>query len=173
MGMFLKNKNHLVSFANKIHLINQKGKTIMSCTPHEKSDDTIYWAFTHIENPESLADVMMSVHVTDYQIWHRHLGHMNDQALKKLPKCTINFPKEISENFELIHSDLKTLPVDSYHKYKYFIVFVDDKILAYWIQCLRLKSDASKAITDFEVHVKVQYKVTICHWCIDAGGGIH
>ena len=83
MGVFLKNKNHLVGFANKIHLINQKEKTILSCTPHEKSDDTIYWwAFTHIENPKSLADVVMSIHVADYQIWHRHLGHMNDQALK-------------------------------------------------------------------------------------------
>ena len=154
---------------------------------------------SHIENPESLADVAMSVHVTDYQIWHRHLGHMNNQALKKLPKCTVNFPKETykhktqplcsgcmegkmasksfpdsdsraSKNFELIHLDLKTLPMDSYHKYKYFIVFVDDRTLAYWIQCLKLKSDAFKAITDFEVHVRVQYKVTIHCWCIDAGG---
>lgn len=75
-----------------------------------------------------------------------------------------------SECFELIHSDLKSLPVDSYHKYKYFIVFVDDKSLAYWIQCLKLKSDATKAITNFEALVRVQYKSTIRRWHIDAGG---
>lgn len=201
MGMFLKKQNHVVGFANKIHLISQKGKTIMMCTPHTKTEDMIYYAFTHIENPESLEkrEVAMSIHFADYQVWHRHLGHMNDQALVKLPQCTINCPEKIykqkctpiclgcmegkmtsksfpdsdsrvNENFELIHSDLKTLPVDSYHLYKYFIVFVDDKSSAYWIQCLKLKFDASKVITNFEAQVRVQYKSMIRRWHIDAGG---
>ena len=202
MGVFLENKNQIVGTADKIHVINQKGKTIMSCTPHFKVEDTIYWAFTHIENSESmqLVNVAMSIHIADYQIWHRRLGHMNNQALMKMPHCTTNFPKEIykhkfspeicsgcmegkmmsksfpdsesraSKNFELIHLDLKSLPVDSYHKYKYFIVFVDDKSSAYWIQCLKLKSDTSKAITNVEALVRVQYKSMICRWHIDAGG---
>jgi Integrase core domain len=28
--------------------------------------------------------------------------------------------------FERIHSDLKSFPVESYHKYKYFLSFLDD-----------------------------------------------
>lgn len=198
-GLYQSSSARFRSFFRFDQLDPQTLKTIMSCHPHKKSDDTIYWAFTHIEGPESLADVAMSVHVADYQIWHRRLGHMNDQALLKLPHCTVNFPKQVykrknqplcsgcmegkmasksfpdsdlraTENFELIHLDLKDLPVASYHKYKYFIVFVDDKTSAYWIQCLKLKSDASKAITDFEAHVRVQYKSTIRRWRIDAGG---
>ena len=31
-----------------------------------------------------------------------------------------------SSKFELIHSDLKELPITSYHKYKYFVTFLDD-----------------------------------------------
>jgi hypothetical protein len=40
------------------------------------------------------------------------------------------------ELFELIHLDLKTFPVLLYHKYKDFIIFIDDKSTAYWIKCL-------------------------------------
>jgi hypothetical protein len=49
-------------------------------------------------------------------------------------------------------------------------VFVDDKSSAYWLQCLRLKSDATKAITNFEALIRVQYNLTIRQWRIDAGG---
>jgi len=52
--------------------------------------------------------------------------------------------------FELIHLDLKSLPVESYHKFKHFIVFIDDKSLHMWMANLRKKSDASKAIKNFE-----------------------
>ena len=129
----------------------------MMCTPHKKLEGTIYWAFTHIKNSESLqmVNIGYTVYVLDYQIWHKCLGHMTGKALTKLPQCTENFPSQIlkrkstpscpgcaegkmtsksfsesktrAENiFELIHCDLKTLPVLSYHKYKYFFVFVDN-----------------------------------------------
>src|ERR1700723_1127381 len=179
------------------------GKTVLTCKPWFKHEATIYWAFTHIENPESLANVTLAqtVHVADYQIWHRRLGHLNEQALMKMPQCPKSFLRKIQkrknrpvcsgcmegkmvlrsfpesesrakENFELIHSDLKSLPIASYHKYRYFIVFIDDKSSGHWIQCLKLKSDTKKAIKQFEALVRVQYKKIIHQWCIDGGGRI-
>jgi len=52
--------------------------------------------------------------------------------------------------FELIHLDLKSLLVESYHWFKYFIVFIDGKSSHMWTANLRKKSDATKAIKNFE-----------------------
>jgi hypothetical protein len=38
--------------------------------------------------------------------------------------------------FECIHSDLKSFPVESYHKYKYFVSFLDDFASFAWIVLL-------------------------------------
>ena len=191
MGMFLQKQNHVVGFADCIHIINQKGKTIISCMPWHKHEETVYWACTHIENPESLMDITVSMHTADYQIWHRHLGHMSEQALFKMPQNTKDFPSKLlkhrneplcsgcmegkmtfksfpdsksqaNECFELIHSDLKSFPITSYHKYRYMILFVDNKSSHYWVQCLHLKSDAKKTIKQFDAMVKTQYRSIIC-----------
>ncbi|KAF8230503.1 hypothetical protein L208DRAFT_1281515, partial [Tricholoma matsutake] len=95
------------------------------------------------------------MYVTDYLTWHRRLGHPSKEALGKMPKSTIKFPRNLiipkdkiicpgcaegkmmsksfpksnshtEKSFELIHSDLKELLVLLYHKHKYFIVFLDD-----------------------------------------------
>ena len=95
MGMFLQKQNHIVGFANRTHIINQEGNTVISCMPWHKHEETIYWAFTHIENPESLQDIALSMHTADYQIWHRHLGHMSEQALFKMPQNTKDFPLKL------------------------------------------------------------------------------
>ena len=36
----------------------------------------------------------------------------------------------LKKAFELIHLDLKSFPIDSYQKYKYLIIFIDDYIVA-------------------------------------------
>jgi hypothetical protein len=86
---------------------------------------------------------------------------------KMVSKLFPELQSRVKENFELIHSDLKQMPVLFYHKYKYFIIFIDDKSSAHWVQCIKPKSKAKKAILEFEVLV---YKVTIRCWHIDAGG---
>jgi len=80
------------------------------------------------------------------------------QILKFIPIClgcaqgkmkSRSFPESQSHAtrlFELVHSDLKSLLVESYHRFKYFIVFIDDKSSHMWMANLRKKSDASKAI---------------------------
>jgi len=46
----------------------------------------------------------------------------------------------IKENFELIHLDLKEFLILSYHKYKYFIVFLDDQMMINWDSYIQLTS---------------------------------
>ena len=71
--------------------------------------------------------------------------------------------------FALVHSDLKELPVLSYHQYKFFITFLDNFTSYCWISLLQNKSDASGAIDSFLALVKNQYQTTVKEFMIDAG----
>ena len=75
-----------------------------------------------------------------------------------------------SSKFELIHSDLKELPVISYHKYKWFITFLNDFSSHCWVIFLRKKSDAYTAIIDFLAMVRTQHNVSVKTFMSDAGG---
>lgn len=195
MGEFLK-KNKVIGDANAIHIVTPQEKTVISCE-RLFNEDMIYWAFTHIEKPERLG--VATLFVADHQIWHRRLGHMSDNALSKMPRSMKKFPKHIAlkkskpickgcaegkmksksfpesttramECFELIHSDFKTLPMISYHKHKYFIVFVDDKSSVHWVICLKTKADAKQAVKEFLAYVQTQFSTSVKRWRIDAGG---
>ena len=72
--------------------------------------------------------------------------------------------------FDLIHMDLKTLPVLSYHKYKYILTFLDDHTSHSWISLLRNKSDTAKAIEHFIAMVSTQYKSRVRAVMSDFGG---
>jgi transposase InsO family protein len=71
--------------------------------------------------------------------------------------------------FECIHSDLKSFPVESYHKYKYFVSFLDDFSLFAWIILLQDKASAILALKQFLAIVRNQYNTTIKEWMSDAG----
>jgi transposase InsO family protein len=71
--------------------------------------------------------------------------------------------------FELIHSDLKSFEVESYHKYKYAIVYYDDFTSMAWVVCLRLKDQAFTATKQFVSYVRTQYNALIKGWRSDAG----
>jgi hypothetical protein len=57
--------------------------------------------------------------------------------------------KRASQPFELIHSDLKSYPIDSYHKYKYVIIFFNDYMSFTWTVNLRTKDAALTATFHF------------------------
>jgi hypothetical protein len=85
---------------------------------------------------------------------HKCFTHPSEKVLRKFPSATLGYPpvdgklssgpcsgcaqgkmhqrayppsfRQASKPFELIHSDLKSFPVESYHRYKYVIVFYDD-----------------------------------------------
>ena len=71
------------------------------------------------------------------------------------------FPESLTQAaapFDLIHMDLKTLPVLIYHEYKYILTFLDDHTSHGWISLLKNKSDMAKAIDYFIAMVSMQYK---------------
>ena len=75
-----------------------------------------------------------------------------------------------SAPFEHIHSDLKSFPVVSYHKYKYFVSFFDDYTSYAWVVLLWDKASAITALKQFMAMVKNQYSTNIKEWMSDAGG---
>jgi hypothetical protein len=130
---------------------------------------------------------------------HHQFGHPSKDILRQASGNTKNFPSGISypknnpvfkrcaegkmpaqafpksdsratKLFEKIHMDLKSMPVVSCHKYKYFIVFYDNFTSHGWTMNLKLKSEAKKAIRQFNTMVKNQHKTSIISVQIDGGG---
>ena len=79
-------------------------------------------------------------------------------------------PVRAEKPFELIHSDLKSFPIESYRKYKYAIVFYDDCSSHAWTMNLRTKDAAINATKQFIAMVENKYDVKIKKWMSDAGG---
>jgi hypothetical protein len=120
---------------------------------------------------------------------HRRFAHLSEKMLHKFPSATLGYPpvdgklssgscsgcaqgkmhqraypptsRQVSKPFELIHSDLKSFPVESYHRYKYVIVFYDDYSLYAWILCLRQKSSAISATKQFIAIVNTYYESAV------------
>ena len=78
-------------------------------------------------------------------------------------------PIRAAKPFERIHSDLRTYPVLSYSKYKYYISFVDDCTSAAWVVNLRKKSDAYEATKEFLEMILTQYGVKVQEFFTDDG----
>ena len=99
--------------------------------------------------------IFLALSAHSYDLWHEHLGHPSQDVLQQVSRNTtgmpsnVSVPKEIpicrgcsqgkmtsssfpestaraTVPFNLIHMELKMIPVLSYHKYKYIITFLDD-----------------------------------------------
>src|SRR5258708_21830781 len=133
----------------------------------------------------------------DYETIHRQLVHPYKEVLLKARKHLKDFPeiefpteehpcpgcaqgkmtnrsfppstRRASQPFELIHSNLKSFPIDSYHKYRYAIVFLDDYTSVAWTVNLRTKDAAITATHQFIELVKNRFSSTIIQWMSDAG----
>jgi transposase InsO family protein len=139
-----------------------------------------------------------TIYGIDYDIMHRQLVHPSKEVLLRARKHLkdfpeIEFPKEehlcpgcaqgkmtnrpfppstkrASHSFELVHSDLKSFPIDSYHKYKYVIVFLDDYTSSAWTVNLHTKDAALTATAHFIALVENKFNSRIIQWMTDAGG---
>ena len=84
-------------------------------------------------------------------------------AQGKMP-ATLHPPSvtRATETFKQIHSDLKSFPIPSYHKYKYFIVFLDDYTSHVWVTLLHDKASAITALKQWlaliKINLALQYK---------------
>ena len=151
LGEFLQQGMHVYGNAANISL-NAPGlkNPVLQCEPCIPGD-TIFW----LQARSASVQLIHPVFKEDYDLMHKHFGHPSKDVLKHAKEHTLGFPKGIeipSDNricpecaqgkmpsksypiseshakkpFEKIHLDLKSFPVVSYHKYKYFISLVDN-----------------------------------------------
>jgi hypothetical protein len=159
---------------------------------------TIFWLHAKITSADVLV-AKSTINSSDYDLWHKRFGHPSKQVLREAQRKVNNFPQNLkfpekepicrgcaegkmhsrsfpesttrAQNpFQRIHSDLKSFPVESYHRYKYLISFFDDSSSHAWIALLRAKDDALNATKQFIAMVKNQFKAQIQEWMSDAGG---
>ena len=157
------------------------GTSIMDFYPHAQ-DPSIYWLSAQVvKSKNALSALVMST--VGYNLWHQCLGHPSPDILRQVPKHTVGGPDQLTipttvlickgctqgkmtrssfpdsstcakEPFALIHSDLKTLPILSYHKYKYIVTFLDDFTGHGWITFLKNKAATYQAWLNFIAMVK-------------------
>lgn len=187
MGQLLKGNMRLQGDEKALTFIGKRdNNALLKAIPNLLQSDTIYWVNSTIVSGRDLI-AHTSLHASDYKLWHRRLGHPSDQVLDKLWDNSINFPSKLqipkdqsickgcakgkmhlrpfpensaraSRPFERIHTDLKEYPVLSYHKFKWYVSFVDDYTSHSWITLIRKKSDTHEASRQFIAMVKTQFK---------------
>jgi hypothetical protein len=78
--------------------------------------------------------------------------------------------RRVQHPFQLVHSNLKSFPVKSYHRYKYVITFVDDYTSFVLVVFLRKKDAAIQATQQFLAMVETQFHLQVEQWMSDGGG---
>jgi len=69
--------------------------------------------------------------------------------------------------FQLIYSNLRTFPTESYYWQKYLITFYDNYTLYTWILALITKNKALNAIHYFLAFIEIQYHAVVQQWMLD------
>jgi hypothetical protein len=194
MGQFLLQGMHVLGDTLSISLLN-KSTNIITCKPLYTGSSIFILEATPVQLDKS----MLVIYKADYELMHKRLRHPSKDVLSNAPNHVKGFPKDLevpsnspvcpgctqgkmpvsahppSETratapFKRIHSDLKSFPVVSYHKYKYFVNFIDDYTSYAWVVLLCEKSAAITALKQFIALVKTQYGADIKEWMSDAGG---
>ena len=196
MGTFLQNGLKVLGSSQKISL-EERSNSFLTFIPRS-AEDTIYIVRSLIGSEMDTHKAFFSIYGIDYEIMHKRMAHPSKEVLQKAWKHLkgfpeIEFPKEehlcpgcaqgkmtnrsfppstrrASLPFQLIHSDLKSFPIESYHKHRYVIVFVDDYTSFMWTVNLRTKDAALTATKHFIALVENRFDTRIVQWISDAGG---
>ena len=146
----------------------------------------------------ALTGKAMTTKLNDSDLWHKRLGHLNVDSMKKLREGLVTgisfsnshlesciscakgkqhrFPfkrsKNISRNLlDLVHSDLcGPMEVDSIAGSKYFVTFIDDYSRQVFVYFLSFKSEVFEAFKSFEAMVTRQTGRNIKVLRTDNGG---
>ena len=156
----------------------------MICEQHDIHDPVPPRNQSRLQSLHSLH----TVYNMDFEIMHQCLTHPSSEVLRKAGKYVKDFPdiKIPSEHFcpgcvqgkmtqkpfptsktwatklfELIYLDLKIYPVESYRKYRYCIVFLDDFTSHARTINLWTKDAALPATHHFLAMVETQYKASV------------
>ena len=193
MGVFLQAGLKTVGSRTAITVLKDY-KPVLRFSPRQKGG-TIYVIKSKLQEAHMIT---ASIYGINFDIMHRRLAHPSKEVLLKSRKHLkdfpeIEFPKEkhvcpgcaqgkmtnkpFHENpvrakrpLQLIHSDLKAFLVESYHKYRYSIVFMDDYTSFTWMVNLHTKDAALTATYHFIQMVEKHFEVNILQWKSDAGG---
>ena len=163
MGQFLNDSLRVEGDAYHISLYD-KTQPMLTCKPLSFSQN-IYWLDTSMTSVQAKASLFNTIYSVDYDLLHRCLGHPSKDVISNARSKMKGFPQDlkiptdtpvcpgcvqgkmpasshppsatrVKATFECIHSDLKSFPVESYHKYKYFVSFLDDFSSFPWIVLL-------------------------------------
>jgi hypothetical protein len=166
MGEFLQ--QGMCVLGNLLHITLLHQKLFVQCKPLIPGH-TLYWLDAASTSVEAQFIETPYIYKVDYDLMHCRLGHPSKEVLRHAKDHTKGFPDGIkipntssdvcpgcaqgkmpaalhppsitraTTPFKRIHSDLKSFPLPSYAKYKYFIVFLDDYTLYAWITLLHNK----------------------------------
>ena len=193
MGVFLQAGLKTVGSRTAITVLKNY-KPVLMFSPRQENG-TIYVIRSKVKEAHTVAT---SIYGINFDIMHRRLAHPSKEVLLKSRKYLKDFPeiefpteehicpgcaqgkmtnRSFAENpvrakrpLQLIHSDLKAFPIESYHKYKYSIVFMDDYTSFAWTVNLRTKDAALIAAYHFIQMVENRFEINILQWKSDAGG---
>ena len=195
MGEFLRDGLSVKGSLNSITLVKPNGKAFLTFHPRSEHD-TIY-CVKSADSAEALNAHALVTRV-EYTTMHRRFAHPSRTVLQHAKSHTlefpvVNFPRDdpicggcaqgkmpmrpfpasshrATRCFELIHSDLKSFPVESYRKNKYAIIYVDDYSSHAWLVCMRNKNASLSNTRQFLAYAENQYESTVQKWMSDAGG---
>jgi transposase InsO family protein len=194
LGTFLQDDMKIEGDKHQICLTRQ-GKMFMAFNP-QKPGNTLFGV--NMENFVDEMANLSAINSIDHDIMHQRYAHPSYEVLKHARKHVGDFPdvvfhqqnhicagcamgkmsnlpytpsdKRTERPFELIHSDLKSYSVASYHNFCYVMTFLDDHSGCAWITLLKEKKGAAKAARQFIEMVKTQHNAAIKRWRCDQGG---
>ena len=196
LGTFLQDGFQVIGVAHFIKVV-RNSSPFLTFKPRSERD-SIYVIRALAACDADLHSTVQSIYIVDYEMMHKRLAHPSKDVLQKARKHLKDFPQieipsedhvcpgcaqgkmtnrpfpattqRASRPFELIHSDLKSFPIESYHRFKYVIVFFDDYSSNAWTVNLRTKDAALTATSQFLTYVELQYGSKVQQWMSDAGG---
>ena len=196
LGVFMQMGFHIAGTREYIAVM-QKTKPFLLFHPRLPKDSIFVVRALKSQDVKIFGE-LGTIHSVDYETLHRRMAHPSKDVIKKARKHLKDFPdvvipeedhicpgclkgkmvnrpflpteRRATKPFQLIHSDLKSFPIDSYHKYKYSIVFFDDYTSHAWTVNMRTKDAAIAATSRFLAMVETQYNSRVIQWMSDAGG---
>ena len=195
-GTLMQSNENMTLFGRASHLaLLENGEEFIRFRPSFQGATTYVVWDLHDENCGTpVANLQLS-----FETAHRRFAHPSREVLRRFKQKTIDCPdfnlkpslkspctgcaqgkmtqrtfppsqRRATHAWQLIHSDLKSFPVESYYRNKYIITFYDDYSSTAAVVFIKQKSQAIKAAEKFLAHVETKYNAKVKQWMSDAGG---